>query len=118
MANIRPYDRGKCVLIERGMMRSKRVILRHVFYIGSSEMLYNNMNVLEFLMISTNRKMASALFLGLFSFALYFVVQTLQKSVLSDVVPEIIQASYFSTVYLYIHIAVAFNILYFIAYYV
>lgn len=67
--------------------------------------------------ISTNRKMASALFLGLFSFALYFVVQTLQKSVLSDVVPEIMQASYFSTVYLYIHIAVVFNIIYFIAYY-
>ncbi|KUO71976.1 MAG: hypothetical protein APF81_07480 [Desulfosporosinus sp. BRH_c37] len=53
MANIRPYDRGKCVLIERGMMRRKRVILRHVFYIGSSEMLYNNMNVLEFLMFAT-----------------------------------------------------------------
>lgn len=67
--------------------------------------------------ISTNRKMASALFLGLFSFALYFVFQTLQKSVLSDVVPEIMQASYFSTVYLYIHIAVVFNIIYFIAYY-
>lgn len=52
MANIKPYDRGKCVLIERGMMRRKRVILRHVFYIGSSEMLYNNMNVLEFLMFA------------------------------------------------------------------
>ena len=53
MANIRPYDKGKCVLIERGMMRRKRVILKHVFYIGSSEMLYNNMNVLEFLMFAT-----------------------------------------------------------------
>lgn len=53
MANIRPYDRGKCVLIERGMMRRKRVILKHVFYIGSPNMLYNNMNVLEFLMFAT-----------------------------------------------------------------
>lgn len=53
MANIRPYDSGKCVLIERGMMRRKRVILRHVFYIGSPDMLYNNMNVLEFLMFAT-----------------------------------------------------------------
>jgi len=61
--------------------------------------------------------MASAFFLGLVSFALYFVIQTLQKSVLSDVVPEIMQASYFSTVYLYIHIAVVFNIIYFIVYY-
>lgn len=67
--------------------------------------------------ISTNRKMASALFLGLVSFALYFVFQTLQKSVLSDVVPEIMQASYFSTIYLYIHIAAVFNIIYFIVYY-
>ncbi|WP_139024306.1 hypothetical protein [Desulfosporosinus sp. OT] len=55
MANIRPYDRGKCVLIERGMMRLKRVILKHVFYIGSPNMLYNNMNVLEFLMFATAR---------------------------------------------------------------
>ena len=67
--------------------------------------------------ISTNRKMASALFLGLLSFALYFVVQTLQESVLSDVVPEIMQPSFFSTVYLYIHIAVVFNVCYFIGYY-
>ncbi|EHQ89293.1 hypothetical protein [Desulfosporosinus youngiae] len=53
MANIRPYDKGKCVLVERGMMRRKRVILKHVFYIGNSDMLYNNMNVLEFLMFAT-----------------------------------------------------------------
>ncbi|SDG96145.1 hypothetical protein [Desulfosporosinus hippei] len=53
IANIRPYDKGKCVLIERGMMRHKRVILKHVFYIGSSDMLYNNMNVLEYLMFAT-----------------------------------------------------------------
>lgn len=67
--------------------------------------------------ISTNRKMAFAFFLGLFSFALYFVFQTLQESVLSDVVPQIMQPSFFSTVYLYIHIAVVFNISYFILYY-
>lgn len=55
MANIRPYDKGKCVLIERGMLRHKRVILQHVFYIGNSDMLYNNMNVLEFLMFAVNK---------------------------------------------------------------
>jgi ABC-2 type transport system ATP-binding protein len=55
MANIRPYDGGRCVLMERGMLRHKRIILRHVFYIGSSEMLYNNMNVLEFLMFAAAR---------------------------------------------------------------
>ncbi|SDG96105.1 S26 family signal peptidase [Desulfosporosinus hippei] len=67
--------------------------------------------------ISTNRKIAFALFLGLFSFALYFVFQTLQESVLSDVVPEIMQPSFFSTIYLYIHIVIAFIISYFILYY-
>jgi ABC-2 type transport system ATP-binding protein len=55
MANIRPYDSGKCVLAERGMMRHKRVILDHVFYIGSTDMIYNNMNVLEFLMFAMGR---------------------------------------------------------------
>ena len=67
--------------------------------------------------ISTNRKLASALFLGLVSFALFFVFQTLQKSVLADAAPEIMQASYFSTLYLYIHAAVVFNVIYFIVYY-
>lgn len=55
MANIRPYDSGRCVLIERGMLRHKRIILQHVFYIGSSDMLYINMNVLEFLVFSMSK---------------------------------------------------------------
>ncbi|HBV88800.1 MAG TPA: S26 family signal peptidase [Desulfosporosinus sp.] len=67
--------------------------------------------------ISTNRKMGFALFLGLFSFAIYFVFQTLQESVLSDVVPEIMQPSFFSTIYLYLHIAVLFNLGYYVYYY-
>lgn len=53
MANIKPYKDGKCVLLERGMMRLKRIILPHVFYIGTPSMIYNNMNVLEFLMFAT-----------------------------------------------------------------
>lgn len=53
MGNIRPYDGGKCVLIERGMMRRKRVIQPHVFFIGETDMLYGNMNVLEYLMFAT-----------------------------------------------------------------
>ena len=53
MGNIRPYFGGKCVLVERGMMRKKRVIQKHVFYIGDANMLYGNMNVLEFLMFAT-----------------------------------------------------------------
>lgn len=65
----------------------------------------------------TNRKMAFAFFQGLLSFALYFVFQTLQESVLADVVPEIMQASFFSTVYIYIHTAFIFSMIYFIIYY-
>jgi ABC-2 type transport system ATP-binding protein len=55
IGGIRPYDGGKCVLIERGMMRHKRVIQPHVFYIGGTETLYGNMNVLEYLMFATAR---------------------------------------------------------------
>lgn len=54
VANLRPYDKGQCVLMERGMMRRKRRILHHVFYIGSAQMLYDNMNVLEYLMFATD----------------------------------------------------------------
>ncbi|HHW46899.1 MAG: hypothetical protein PHX02_07620 [Oscillospiraceae bacterium] len=53
MANIKPYNDGRCVLIERGMMRLKRIILPHVFYIGTANMIYNSMNVLEYLMFAT-----------------------------------------------------------------
>lgn len=60
IANVRSYAEGKCVLIERGMVRHKRIILPHVFYIGGSEMPYDNMNVLEYLMFAMGRmKMGS-----------------------------------------------------------
>jgi len=56
MANIKPYLSGQCVLNERGMKRKKRVILPHVFYIGDSQMLFDNMNVLEYIMLATDKK--------------------------------------------------------------
>jgi ABC-2 type transport system ATP-binding protein len=55
IGNIKPYLAGKCILAERGMMRKKRVILPHVFYIGASNMIYENMKVLEFLMFATEK---------------------------------------------------------------
>ncbi|KPU45918.1 hypothetical protein OXPF_03860 [Oxobacter pfennigii] len=64
-----------------------------------------------------NRKIIFAIFLGFISFALYFLLQTLQESVLSDVVPEIMQPSFFSTLYIYIHISFFLNAVYFIVYY-
>ncbi len=56
MANIKPYGSGRCTLVGFGMMRRKRIILPHVFYIGNPGMIYNNMNVLEFLMFATAKR--------------------------------------------------------------
>jgi ABC-2 type transport system ATP-binding protein len=50
IANIRAYDAGRCVLLERGMMRKKKIILPHVFYLDDTGMVYPDMNVLEFIM--------------------------------------------------------------------
>ncbi len=67
--------------------------------------------------MSTTNKVIFGLFIGLFSFALYFIFLLLKDSVLYDTVPEIMQASYFSTIYIYIHTALLINALYFIFYY-
>lgn len=67
--------------------------------------------------VGAKKKLAFAVFLGLVSFAVFFILQTLKKSVLSESVPEIMQTSYFSTVYIYIHLAFIINTIYFIVYY-
>lgn len=53
IANARPYKSGTCILAQRGMMRKKRGILPHVYYIGSTNMLFDNMKVLEYMMYIT-----------------------------------------------------------------
>ncbi len=63
------------------------------------------------------KKIAYALFLGLFSFAVYFLLQTLAESVLTDIIPHIMQNSYFSTLYLYISMAFSGFVFYFIVNY-
>lgn len=55
LANTKPYQKGKCVLVETGMMRKKRIILNHTFYIGNVNMPFNNMKVLEYLMLATGK---------------------------------------------------------------
>lgn len=67
--------------------------------------------------ISYKRQVMFALFLGLVSFAIHFIFQTLTKSVLSDAVPEFMQPSYFSTIYTYINVAFISNVLYLMVYY-
>jgi len=56
MANIVPYNKGKCALAERGMTRRKKLILRHVFYMCTPDMPYGNMNVLEFLVFAMRKR--------------------------------------------------------------
>ncbi len=67
--------------------------------------------------ISLRRRMSLALFTGLAAFGVFFVLQTLKESVLSDAVPEIMQPSFYSTLYIYIHAAVLAAMVYFIVYY-
>jgi len=55
IANVRPYGSGRCALVERGMMRRKRRILPHVFYISGGDTVPGNLNTLEYLMYVTAR---------------------------------------------------------------
>ncbi|MGL5767182.1 MAG: hypothetical protein ACRCX8_16235, partial [Sarcina sp.] len=61
MANTKPYQKGKCILVETGMMRQKRIILNHTFYIGNINMPFNNMKVLEYLMLVTGKRKGKAI---------------------------------------------------------
>lgn len=67
--------------------------------------------------VGFRRKILLALFMGLVSFAIYFVLQTLTGTVLSEEAPEIMQPSFFSTIYIYNHVALLSITLYFIVYY-
>lgn len=66
---------------------------------------------------SRRNKLALALFLGLLSFALYFAAQPLKESVLYDTLPVLMQPSYYSTLYIYTHVALVGLTLYYIVYY-
>lgn len=67
--------------------------------------------------IGAKRKITFASFIGLFSFAVHFTLQTMTNSVLADTAPYLMQTSYFSTVYTYIAVAFFLYVLYFIIYY-
>lgn len=55
IANLKPYQKGKCVLGSTGMYRKKRIILPHVYVIGSTGILYEHMNVLEYLVLLNSK---------------------------------------------------------------
>lgn len=67
--------------------------------------------------ISRKKILGFAVFLGLLTFAIYFVLQTLTRSVLIDAVPEFMLTSYFSTLYLFTIVSYVFHVFYFILYY-
>ncbi len=47
---LKPHEKGRCILMETGMMRKKRRILPHVFYVNDQDVLYDHMQVLTYLM--------------------------------------------------------------------
>ncbi|PYG87095.1 ABC-2 type transport system ATP-binding protein [Ruminiclostridium sufflavum DSM 19573] len=53
MANAKSYEKGNLMLAGFDTTKRKRTILPHVFYIGSTNMAFGNMNVLEYLMFIT-----------------------------------------------------------------
>ncbi len=66
---------------------------------------------------SRNRQFSMGLFLGLISFAIYFSLQTLKQSVVSDAAPQLLMQSYFSTIYIYLFVSLIFNVVFYITNY-
>lgn len=66
---------------------------------------------------SRNRQFSLGIFLGLISFAIFFSLQTLKQSVLSDAAPQLLMQSYFSTLYIYLFVSLLFNVVFYITNY-
>ncbi|MEN6340535.1 MAG: hypothetical protein ABFD03_10445 [Clostridiaceae bacterium] len=84
IGNVKPHEEGRCSLLEIGMMRQKRRILPHVYYINDQRVLYDHMHVLRYLMFASEHapgkpevKQAQWLRLllrtGLYPFALTYI---------------------------------------------
>lgn len=58
--SVKPHEDGRCSLLEIGMMRQKRRILPHVYYINDQKVLFDHMHVLECLMFATEHTGESA----------------------------------------------------------
>ena len=54
IANVRSYKSGKCHLLKLGMMKKKRQILSHLFYIADTNLFYDDMEVFEYLHLILN----------------------------------------------------------------
>ncbi|HRX58235.1 MAG TPA: hypothetical protein P5075_05620 [Eubacteriales bacterium] len=53
IGNVKPHESGRCSLMEIGMMRQKRRILPHVYYINDQKVLFEHMHVLGYLMFAS-----------------------------------------------------------------
>jgi ABC-type multidrug transport system ATPase subunit len=51
--SVKPHESGRCSLMEIGMMRQKRRILPHVYYINDQKVLFEHMHVLGYLMFAS-----------------------------------------------------------------
>lgn len=67
--------------------------------------------------ISINWLFTYGVFLGMISFAVHFLLQTLYESVLTQAVPEFMLQSYFSVTFTYTNIAYIFFLMYFLYYF-
>ncbi len=66
---------------------------------------------------SRNRQFSMGLFLGLITFAIYFSLQTLTQSVVSEASPHLMMKSYFSIIYIYLFVSLIFNVVFYISNY-
>ncbi|NTU77102.1 MAG: hypothetical protein HGA90_04735 [Alphaproteobacteria bacterium] len=84
IGNVKPHEKGQCSLLEIGMMRQKRRILPHVYYVNDQRVLFDHMHVLGYLMFASehmegkpDRKQQDWLKLllrtGLYPFTLTFI---------------------------------------------
>lgn len=55
IGNITPFDTGYASLATNNLPREKQKLLPDIFYIGSDDMLYDDMNVLQFLSFATQK---------------------------------------------------------------
>ena len=53
IGNVKPHENGRCSLLEIGMMRQKRRILPHVYYVNDQKVLFEHMHVLGYLMFAS-----------------------------------------------------------------
>ncbi len=55
IGNVTTFDTGSAMITEQDMPRNKKIILPDVFNIGSSDMLYDDMKVLQFICFATQK---------------------------------------------------------------